>query len=94
MFQDSVSVVPQEYYLAGILQRKVNNPCIVNNRDPLCVQYSYLNTIRPDFATVEMEKGYIITREHGKQQTHVFDDKQVLDQLDFNEMAYLDRTQV
>lgn len=65
----------------------------MNSQDPLCVQYSYINTIRPDFPTVELETGYIITRQ-GRQQTHVFDDKRVLEQLDFNAMAYLDRTQV
>lgn len=91
--QDYVAVLPQEYYEAYQLEDKVTKPCQVNGINTLCNQFSYLSTKKPGLFTTELETGYII-RSSGLEQTQLFEDEAVLQQLDFSTMALLDDRQV
>lgn len=85
--------MPQEYYEAYQLEEKVTKPCQVNGIDSLCNQFSYLSTRKPGLFTSELETGYIIRRGR-RQDTQLFKNESVQEQLDFTAMALLDRSQV
>ena len=86
--------MPREYYEAYLLEEKVTKPCQVNGYDSLCNQFSFLSTNKPGLFTTELETGYIIKRRTGREDTQLFKNESVLQQLDFSTMALLDSNQV
>ena len=106
--QDYVTIVPvfypgprgarQEAQKQGeyILNDFVTRPCEVNGReklDDLCIQYSYVGVNKPGFVKVQAVRGFANSAT-GEKPTQVFQDRDVLKELDFSELALLNEKQV
>ncbi|KAG8193252.1 hypothetical protein JTE90_005598 [Oedothorax gibbosus] len=93
LFIDYMVLLPQSYYEATLLQEDISIPCAVSgNKEEMCLMYRY-----PPFPVnteiVRGDAGYIIFEEDQQEETNVFDDAQVLAELETQRMALLDKSQ-
>lgn len=110
VFQDYVSIVPVFYpgpsktdhvpekRNENVLEEIVTRTCEVNGEnelDDLCVQYSYIDVNKPGFVRIQAEEGYVYDRNaRRRKSTQVFEDEDILKELDFSVLALLNRNQV
>ncbi|XP_021350179.1 laminin subunit alpha-like isoform X1 [Mizuhopecten yessoensis] len=88
---DYMVLVPQAYYEATVLQQPVTRPCTIPDDDGPCLYYNY-----PDlshFPAVSGENGYTIDSDGNVVPTQVFSDRDILNELDLDGLAKLDRNQ-
>ena len=80
-----------------VLKDIIRKPCQVNseaNLDDLCVQYSYISINKPSFVKLTSVEGYAYSYETGERPTQVYQDEETLKQLDFTNLALLNKQQV
>ncbi|XP_046857306.1 laminin subunit alpha-3-like isoform X2 [Xenia sp. Carnegie-2017] len=56
---DYLVMLPEDYYKATHVRRRVEEPCVVNTQTEFCVDYKYLSVVRADAVTVRAKMGVL-----------------------------------
>ncbi|XP_035223568.1 laminin subunit alpha-like, partial [Stegodyphus dumicola] len=92
LFLDYMVLLPQAYYEATLLQEDISEPCIINNgENEMCRNFRY-PPLPPDSEIVRGEAGYVHDGDKDeRRQANVYEDSQVLAELQTGRMALLDK---
>lgn len=52
-------MLPEDYYKATHVRRRVEEPCVINTQTEFCVDYKYLSVVRADAVTVRAKMGVL-----------------------------------